>query len=282
MGALIFSREPKEADYRGSRFKNHPVSLKNCTEAMVLSQPQLIESIHRAYLEAGADIIETCTFNASRLSLDDVALEEHVVEINTKAAELARRVADEFTRRTPDKPRFVAGSIGPTKKQLSISTHVEDPGRRDVTFDQMVDNYTQQIAALVTAGVDILLPETSLDTLVLKACLFAIDRYFAEHGIQLPVMVSGTIFEWGRTMFGQTVEAFYAAVAQFDMLSIGLNCAVGVDLMRPQIESLAGIAKRPVSCYPKSEGWQRDQTFRLDIWFERMSTLCGCTTCLGA
>jgi 5-methyltetrahydrofolate--homocysteine methyltransferase len=250
MGALIFSHEPREEDYRGSRFRSHPVSLKNCTDVMVLSQPARIEAIHRAYLEAGADIIETNTFTANRLSLEEFGLQEHVAEINQKAAELARRAADDFTRRHPHQPRFVAGSIGPTKKQLSLGVQAE--GHRDVTFDQMVENYTEQIAALVAGGVDILLPETSFDTLVMKACLFAIDQYFAEHDVRLPVMVSGTILEGGRTMSGQTVEAFYASVAHFDALSVGLNCALGIELMRPQIEALARIARRPVSCYPNA------------------------------
>ncbi|HXG09992.1 MAG TPA: methionine synthase [Gemmataceae bacterium] len=252
MGALIYSREPTEEDYRGVRFQNHPVPLKNCTEAMVLSQPRLIEDIHRAYLEAGADIIETCTFNANRLSLEEFALQEYVFELNKTAAAIARRVADAFTRRNPDKPRFVAGSIGPTKKQLSMGVNLDDPGHRDVTFDDMVANYTEQIAGLIAGGVDILLPETSFDTLVMKACLFAIAKYFEERGVRLPVMVSGTIFEGGRTLSSQTVEAFWASVSHFDMLSIGLNCAVGVDLMRPHIETLARIAPKPVSCYPNA------------------------------
>ena len=145
MGALIYSYKLTEEDVRGSRFAGHPVDLKNCTEVLVLTQPKLIEEIHRAYLEAGADIIETDTFNGTALSLEEFGLQEHVFELNTTAAELARRAADEFTRKNPDKPRFVAGSIGPTKKQLSMGIHVEDPGRRDVTFDQMVANYTEQI-----------------------------------------------------------------------------------------------------------------------------------------
>jgi 5-methyltetrahydrofolate--homocysteine methyltransferase len=252
MGALIFSREPKEEDYRGDRFRHHPVALKNCTEAMVLSQPRVIEDIHRAYLEAGADIIETCTFNGNGLSLAEFGLQDHVVEVNQAAAEIARRAADDFTRRHPDKPRFVAGSIGPTKKQLSMGVHVDDPGHRDVTFDEMVANYTEQIAALVAGGVDLLLPETSFDTLVMKACLFAIAKYFDEHDNQLPVMVSGTIFEGGRTLSAQTVEAFWTSVSHFDMLSVGLNCAVGVDLMRSYIETLSQIAPKPISCYPNA------------------------------
>jgi 5-methyltetrahydrofolate--homocysteine methyltransferase len=252
MGALIFSREPHEEDYRGERFKQHPKPLKNCTEAMVLSQPRLIEDIHRAYLEAGADIIETDTFNANRLSLEEFALQDHVAEINREAVALAKRVADDFTRRNPDKPRFVAGSIGPTKKQLSIAIDMEDPGHRDVTFDEMVANYTEQIHTLVEAGVDILMPETSFDTLVLKACLFAIDRYFEEHGIALPVIASGTIFENGATLSAQPVEAFWTSISHFDMLAVGLNCAVGIDLLRPHIERLAQIATKPICCYPNA------------------------------
>jgi len=252
MGALIYSQEPTEQDYRGARFRHHSAALKNCTEAMVLTQPALIEKIHRAYLDAGSDIIETCTFNASKLSLEEFALDAYAFEINQTAAEIARRAADDYSRRDPRKPRFVAGAIGPTKKQLSLGIHIDDPGRRDVTYDQMVENYIEQIAGLVAGGVDILLPETSFDTLVLKACLFAIDKYFTEHGIRLPVMISGTIFDNGRTLSMQTVEAFYTSVAHFDMLSVGLNCAVGVDIMRPHIETLAQIAHCPVSCYPNA------------------------------
>ena len=156
MGALIYVREPSEDEYRGTRFQSHPLPLKNCTEVLVLSQPKMIEDIHRAYLEAGADIIETGTFNGTRLSLAEFELQEHVFELNKRAAELARPAADDFTRRNPDRPRFVAGSIGPTNKQLSLGVHVEDPGHRDVTFDEMVANYSEQIHGLVAGGVDLL------------------------------------------------------------------------------------------------------------------------------
>jgi 5-methyltetrahydrofolate--homocysteine methyltransferase len=252
MGALIYSREPKEEDYQGQRFGSHPVSLKNCTEAMVLSQPRLIEDIHRAYLDAGSDIIETCTFTANRFQLGEFGLQDYVFEINETAAQIARRAADDFTRRNPHKPRFVAGSIGPTNKTLWMGLDVEDPGRRQVTFDEMVANYTQQIHALVSGGVDLLLAETSFDTLVLKACLFAIAKYFEDHNVGLPVMVSGTIFENNRTLSSQTVEAFWASVSHFDMLSVGLNCAVGVDVIRQHIETLSRIARKPISCYPNA------------------------------
>jgi 5-methyltetrahydrofolate--homocysteine methyltransferase len=252
MGALIYSQQPSEEDYRGARFARHPFMLKNCTEVMVLTQPKMIEGFHRAYLEAGADIIETDTFNGSGISLQEFGLEEHVVELNQRAAELARSAADHFMRNNPGKPRFVAGSIGPTNKQLSMGIHVEDPGRRDVTFDQMVANYKKQIGALVAGGVDILAPETSFDTLVLKACLFAIDEYFEESGTRLPVMISGTIFENGRTLSMQPVEAFYYSIAHCDALSIGLNCAVGVDLMRGPLEALSSVCRTRVTCYPNA------------------------------
>src|SRR5215813_2389642 len=208
MGALIFSRGPTEEDYRGDVFRRHPVPLRNCTEGMVLSQPRLIEDIHRAYLEAGSDILETCTFNANALSLAEFELQDRVHELNARAAELARRAADDFTQRAPRKPRFVAGSIGPTNKQLSVGIG-HDPSHRDVTFDQMVNVYYEQVRGLVDGGVDILLPETAFDTLVQKACLFAIAKYFDDTGRRLPVMISGTIFDSGRTLTGQSVEAYY-------------------------------------------------------------------------
>ena len=252
MGSMIYAHEPTEGDYRGARFARHHLDLKNCTEVLVLTQPEMIGDIHRAYLEAGADIIETDSFNSNRLSMAEFGLEEHVFELNRTAAAIARRAADAMTRRTPERPRFVAGSIGPTKKQLSMGVHVEDPARRDVTFDQMVANYAEQVRALIAGGVDILLPETSFDTLVMKACLFAIDLVFEENGIRLPVMISGTIFDTGRTLSAQTVEAFYYSISHFNALSVGLNCAIGVDLMRGPLENLAQIARTRISCYPNA------------------------------
>jgi 5-methyltetrahydrofolate--homocysteine methyltransferase len=252
MGTMIHAHKPSEDDYRGTRFRNHPKKLKNCTEVMVLTQPALIEGIHRTYLDAGADVIETCTFNSNAISMADFDLQAHVVELNRAATAIARRAADDMTRRTPDKPRFVAGSIGPTNKTLSLSGTVNDPGFRAVTFDEVAAAYTEQIHGLVEGGVDMLLAETTFDTLNLKACLFAIDRYFEEHGVRLPVMVSLTIFEGGRTLTMQTVEAAWISVSHFDMLSVGLNCALGVEQMRPYIENLAGIAPVFVSCYPNA------------------------------
>ena len=291
MGALIYSYKLTEEDVRGSRFVRHPYDLKNCTEALVLTRPGLIQDIHRAYLEAGADIIETDTFNGTALSLEEFGLQDHAAELNRKAAELARQVADEFSKKSPEKPRFVAGSIGPTKKQLSMGIHVEDPGRRDVTFDEMAATYKEQVRALVEGGVDLLVPETSFDTLVLKACLFAIDSFFEETGTRLPVMISGTIFENRRTLSAQTVEAFYHSVAHFDALSVGLNCAVGVEQMREPIESLSAVCRSRVSCYPNAgmpDGFggflgDRDHTARVlgefarSGWLNIVGGCCGTT-----
>jgi 5-methyltetrahydrofolate--homocysteine methyltransferase len=291
MGALIYSREPREEDYRGERFRHHPGSLKNCTDVLVLTQPKLIEEIHRAYLEAGSDIIETNSFNATPIGMAEFGLQEHVFEINKSAAEIARRAADDFTRQDPDRPRFVAGSMGPTNKTLYLGLDVNDPGRRDVSFDQIVAAYTEQIKGLLAGGVDILLAETSNDTLVLKACLFAIAKYFDEHNLSLPVMVSGTIYDNGRTLSAQTIEAFWASVSHFDMLSIGLNCAVGVDMIRPHIERLSQIARKPISCYPNAGlpdgmgGFKGDRTataramgeFARNGWVNIVGGCCGTT-----
>jgi 5-methyltetrahydrofolate--homocysteine methyltransferase len=252
MGTLIQERKLTEEDFRGRRFRSHSRDLRGCNDVLVLTQPPLIEDMHRQYLEAGADIVETNTFNATSFGLAEYDLGEHIFALNKAAAEVARRAAETITRQTPHRPRFVAGSIGPTNKTLSLATHVEDPGRRDVTFEQMVASYSDQIRGLVAGGVEILLAETSFDTLVMKACLVAIDQVFEEAGTRLPVMISGTIFEGGRTLSMQPVEAFYISVSHFDALSVGLNCAVGVDLMRPEIETLAGICCTRVSCHPNA------------------------------
>jgi 5-methyltetrahydrofolate--homocysteine methyltransferase len=291
MGSQIYEHHPTEEDYGGSRFRSHPKNLKNCTEVMTLTQPKLIEDIHKSYLDAGADIIETDSFNSNRISMSEFALQDHVVELNKAAAEIARRAADAATRRNPDKPRFVAGAIGPTNKTLSLGIHADDPSKRDVTFDEMVDVYTEQIHALVQGGVDILLPETTFDTLVLKACLFAIDRYFADHNVRLPVMISGTVFEGGRNLSAQNVEAFWTSVSHFDMLSVGLNCSLGIEQMRPYLENLVQVAKAPISCYPNAgmpDGFggfkgDRDRTVRIlgefarNGWLNLVGGCCGTT-----
>ncbi len=252
MGSMILEKGPTEADYRGERFKDHPIDLKNATDILVLTQPQLIEDIHRQYFEAGSDIVETDTFNANILNLDEFQLAPLTFELNKRAAELAKGVADSFTKKTPDKPRFVAGSIGPTKYMLSMSQNTEDPGHRSHTFDQMVESYYEQVRGLVAGGVDLLLPETSFDTLNMKACLFAIRKFFDETGNKVPVMISGTIFDGGRTLTAQSLAAFYTSVAHFDSLSVGINCALGPKQIRSYVEELSGLADRHISCYPNA------------------------------
>lgn len=252
MGSLIQELRPTEEDYRGTRFRNHSKLLKNCCDVMVLTQPDRIEAIHRAYLEAGSDIIDTCTFNATAITLAHFDLQDHVVEINQAAARLARRAAEDVTAQTPDRPRFVAGSIGPASATLSIVTRSEDPGYRAVTWDQMVASYAGQIHGLVTGGVDLLLVETVFDLLNLKACLFAAEDYFEKQGVRIPIMVSVTIFKGGVSLGGTSLEGIAATLSPYDLFSIGINCAVGVDEMRPWIETLATLAPTYVSCYPNA------------------------------
>jgi 5-methyltetrahydrofolate--homocysteine methyltransferase len=252
MGAYLFARKLTEEDYRGARFRNHSKLLKNCTEALVLTQPRLIDEIHRAYLDAGADVIETCTFNATPLALGEFGLVEQVGEVNRTAAELARHAAEEYTRRDPDRPRFVAGSIGPTNKTLYIEPGHEPLNSRSLSFDDFVAIYSAQIDPLIRGGVDLLAVETGNDILVLKACLVAIENMFARHEVRLPVIVSGTIYDNGRTLLGQTPEAFYVSVAHFDALAVGFNCGVGADLLRGPVESLARISRKPISVYPNA------------------------------
>ncbi|MBL4886204.1 MAG: homocysteine S-methyltransferase family protein, partial [Planctomycetaceae bacterium] len=250
MGSLIMDKRPTEADYRGEQFKNHSIDLKNANDVLCLTQPELIKSVHRMYLEAGSDIIETNSFNANIISLEEFALADLTYEMNKKAASLAKETADEFTRKNPDKPRFVAGSIGPTKVQLSMNAN--EAGTRPVSYEQMVDSYAEQIRGLLDGGCDILLPETSFDTLNTKACLFAISQVFTEKNVNVPVMVSGTIFAGGRSMTAQTVDAFYTSVSHFPLFSIGLNCALGPKQMRPYVEALSQVADCRISCYPNA------------------------------
>ncbi len=253
MGTMIQSYKLSEADYRGERFYDFPHDLKGNNDLLVLTQPKIIRAIHQAYLEAGADIIETNTFNATSVSMADYHMAHWVSEINRTAAQLAREVADETTRKTPNKPRFVAGVLGPTTRTASISPDVNDPGFRNIDFDTLVVSYREAIDGLVLGGVDILLVETVFDTLNAKAALFAIDEYFEAHGLQLPVMISGTITDQsGRTLTGQTTEAFWNSLRHIRPLSIGLNCALGAALMRPYIEELARIADTFVSAHPNA------------------------------
>ena len=250
MGALIMSNNPDEAGYRGERFRNHTVDIRNATDLLVLTQPQLISGIHQQYLDAGADIIETDTFNANVVSMEEFQLSHLTYEINKVGAELARAVADKATLRNPKKPRYVAGSIGPTKVQLSMNA--DKPGSRPFQYDQMVDSYAEQIRGLMDGGCDLLLPETSFDTLNMKACLFAIGKVFEEKGREIPVMISGTVFQGGVTLLGQTVEAFYTAIEHFPALSVGFNCALGPKQIKPYLETLSNMATTYVSCYPNA------------------------------
>jgi len=252
MGTMVHQLALDEAGFRGARFADHHRDLKNCIDVLTLTQGDAIRRIHAAYLEAGADIVETNTFGATSVALADFGLQHHTREMNLAAAALARAAADAATAKTPDRPRFVAGSIGPTNKQLSIAGNVADPGHRDVTFDQMVAAYREQIEALIDGGVDILLAETAFDTLVLKACLHAIEQVFSDLGRKLPVMASFTIFDGGRTLSAQTVEACWTSIAHIDLLSAGINCALGPEKLRTHVADLARITPRLVSCYPNA------------------------------
>lgn len=252
MGTMVQALRLSEADMRGDRFRQHPKDLARFVDILALTQPEALVDIHRAYLEVGADIITTNTFGASPVGMSEFGLgPELVQDINFAAVECARRAADEFSRK--GKPRFVAGSIGPTTKQMAISTDVDDASKRAVTFDEMVESYGAQVRALVEAGVDILLPETVIDTLNLKACLFAISKYFDESGCRVPVMVSATFNEAGVTFVSsQSVEAFWHAISHFPMLSVGMNCALGPQPMRPHIRELAEVASTYISCHPNA------------------------------
>lgn len=254
MGSMIQRLHLTDAQMRGERFLGHPKDLSRFSDILCLTMPAAITEIHRGYLQAGADIVETNSFGASPIGAIEFDLDTDTLrDINVAAVACARAAVDEFNERTPDKPRFVAGSIGPTAKQTAISTRVEDAAHRDVTYMQMVDSYRTQVQHLVEAGVDLLLPETAIDTLNLKACLFAISDYFEQSGRSVPVMVSATFGDGGRTFVsGQSVEAFWAAISHFPMLTVGMNCALGPQVMRPHLEELAKIASVPVSCYPNA------------------------------
>ncbi|MBX3716065.1 MAG: methionine synthase [Burkholderiales bacterium] len=253
MGTMVQRYKLTEAEYRGERFGAHPHDLRGNNDLLTLTRPQVIREIHAQYLEAGADILETNTFNSTTISQADYHLEPIVAELNREAARLARSVADEFTARTPAKPRFVAGVLGPMNRTLSLSPDVNDPGFRAVNFDQVKDAYLEAVAALVEGGVDILLVETIFDTLNAKAALFAIDEFFERSGERLPVMISGTITDAsGRTLSGQTPEAFWNSVRHARPLSIGFNCALGAKQLRPHVEELARIADCLVSAHPNA------------------------------
>ncbi len=251
MGTMIQRYRLDEADYRGAQFANHPRDLKGANDILCLTRPEVIEEIHRQYLDAGADIIETNTFNAQAISFADYALEPWVYEVNAAAARLARRAAD--ARSTPDRPRFVAGSLGPTNRTASLSPDVNDPAFRAVTFDQLVDAYYEQVRGLVDGGADILHARDDLRHAQPQGRLFAIEKYFADTGTTLPVIASITITDAsGRTLSGQTVEACWISVAHAPLLAVGINCALGAREMRPHIEELASLAPVFISCYPNA------------------------------
>lgn len=253
MGSLIQTYKLEEEDFRGERFKDHTHSLKGNNDLLALVRPDILKEIHCLYLEAGADILETNTFSGTTIAQADYALEDAVYDINYYSAKVAKEAADEYTAKNPDKPRFVAGSIGPTNRTLSLSPDVNDPGFRAVTWDEVVIAYKQQVEALIDGGVDVILVETVFDTLNAKACLFAIDEVYDEKGVNLPIMVSGTITDAsGRTLSGQTAEAFLASISHLELLSVGFNCALGAKMMKPYLEVLSKNTKFGVSAHPNA------------------------------
>lgn len=262
MGTMIQRFKLTEAQYRGAgyggpdavgdRFSDHPLDLKGNNELLSLTRPDIIRGIHESYLAAGADLVETNTFGATRIAQDDYRMPELAREMNLVSARLARQACDRFS--TPEHPRYVAGALGPTPKTASISPDVNDPGARNVTFEALRVSYLEQIEALFEGGADVLLIETIFDTLNAKAALFAADQFFEMHGVRLPVIISGTVTDAsGRILSGQTVSAFWASVRHIEPLAVGLNCALGAALMRPYIQELAKVAGDTfISCYPNA------------------------------
>nr|MCH9849749.1 homocysteine S-methyltransferase family protein [Betaproteobacteria bacterium] len=258
MGTMIQQYKLTEVDYRGERFKDfsaptgeRELFVKGNNELLSLTQPQVIQQIHEQYLEAGADIIETNTFGATKVAQDDYHMAELVYEMNVASAKLAKAACEKYS--TPEKPRFVAGTLGPTPKTASISPDVNDPAARNVTFDQLVSAYLEQTRALVEGGADILMVETIFDTLNCKAALFAIDTFFEEVGYKMPLMISGTVTDAsGRILSGQTVTAFWHSVRHAKPLTVGLNCALGATLMRPYAEELSKAADTFICIYPNA------------------------------
>ena len=253
MGTMIQRHGLSENDFRGERFSDHPIDLKGNNDLLALTQPELLANIHRDYLSAGADVIETNTFNGTRVVQADYGLESIVYELNLAATRIAVSAAQESATQSPEKPRFVAGALGPTSKPLSISPDVNDPTFRSVTFDAVRESYIEQVRGLIDGGCHLLLVETIFDTLNAKAALVAIHEVFEEKGIDLPVMLSVTITDRsGRTLSGQTIEAFWASIEHAKPFSVGINCALGASEMRPYISELARIANVYISCYPNA------------------------------
>lgn len=255
MGTMIQRYKLEEADYRGEQFKNWHSDIKGNNDLLSITQPQIIKQIHREYLDAGADIIETNTFNAQRVSLADYDMQDLAKEVNKAAVQVARAAADEYMAEHPGTQKFVAGAIGPMNKTLSLSPDVNNPGYRAILFDEVAAAYYEQIAVLAEYGADILLVETIFDTLNAKAAIYAIEQYFRDNSTaeRLPVMISGTITDAsGRTLSGQTLEAFYVSIKHCNPVSVGLNCALGAEEMRPYVEELSQLASCYVSCYPNA------------------------------
>ena len=253
MGTMIQRYNLEEEDFRGSRFKDREKPLKGNNDLLALTRPDVLKEIHAQYFEAGADIAETNTFSSTSIAQADYGLEDVVYDLNFQSAKIAREVADDFTKREPQKPRFVAGSIGPTNMTASISPDVNNPGFRKVTFNQLVDSYKEQIEGLVDGGVDLLLVETVFDTLNAKAALFAANEVLEEKNLELPIMVSGTITDAsGRTLSGQTTKAFLISVSHIPLLSVGLNCALGAKELRPYLQVLSKEAPFFTSAHPNA------------------------------
>jgi len=265
MGTMIQRHTLEEEDFRGDRFQEHHKPLKGNNDLLSITRPDIIKDIHEQYFAAGADIVETNTFSGTTIAQADYDLQEAVYDINFESAKIAKQVAIEFTEREPDKPRFVAGSMGPTNRTASLSPDVNDPGYRAVTFDDLVKAYKEQAIALIEGGVDLLLVETVFDTLNAKAALFAIELAFEEKDLRMPIMVSGTITDAsGRTLSGQTTEAFLISVSHMPIMSIGLNCALGAEQLRPYLKTLSDKAPFHTSAHPNAglpnEFGEYDQT----------------------
>jgi 5-methyltetrahydrofolate--homocysteine methyltransferase len=253
MGTMLQAYKFDEQDFRGTRFANHHIPLIGNNDLLSITQPDAIYEVHAKYLAVGADIIETNTFSGTTIAMADYALEDYVTELNVASAQIARKAADDYTAKNPNKPRFVAGSIGPTNKTASMSPDVNDPGFRAISFEELKVAYKQQASALIEGGVDILLVETVFDTLNAKAALFAIDELKEELASDIPVMVSGTITDAsGRTLSGQTVEAFLISIAHINLLSVGFNCALGADQLKPYVQRLGQKASCYVSAHPNA------------------------------
>ena len=253
MGTMIQQYNFTEEDYRGEAFKNFHLSVKGNNDMLSLTQPKAIKEIHKKYLEAGADIIETNTFSSTTIAMADYEMEAYVEELNYQSAKIAKEVAEEFTKQNPSQPRYVAGSIGPTNRTASISPNVNDPGFRAVTFNELRVAYKQQIKALIKGGVDVLLIETVFDTLNAKAALFAVEEVKAAQNIDIPIMLSGTITDAsGRTLSGQTAEAFLISVSHIPLFSVGFNCALGAKQLTPHLEVLSKNTNFAVSAHPNA------------------------------